>query len=48
MTLSTGVRMEYVEQGRSDGLPVVFLHGHRNVFGFRSGSTSTEIIAHGD
>jgi pimeloyl-ACP methyl ester carboxylesterase len=26
-SLSTGVRMEYVEQGRADGAPVVFLHG---------------------
>ncbi len=26
-TLSTGVRMEYVEQGPADGLPVIFLHG---------------------
>jgi len=26
-TLSTGVRMEYVEQGPTGGLPVVFLHG---------------------
>jgi non-heme chloroperoxidase len=25
--LSTGVQMEYVEQGPADGLPVVFLHG---------------------
>ena len=25
--LSTGVRMEYVEQGPADGLPMVFLHG---------------------
>lgn len=25
--LSTGVRMQYVEQGPADGLPVVFLHG---------------------
>jgi pimeloyl-ACP methyl ester carboxylesterase len=25
--LSTGVRMQYVEQGDTDGLPVVFLHG---------------------
>lgn len=27
VSLSTGVRMEYVEQGRADGIPVVFLHG---------------------
>jgi non-heme chloroperoxidase len=27
VTLSTGVRMEYVEHGPSDGVPVVFLHG---------------------
>jgi pimeloyl-ACP methyl ester carboxylesterase len=27
VSLSTGVRMEYVEQGRPDGIPVVFLHG---------------------
>lgn len=27
VSLSTGVRMEYVEQGRADGMPVVFLHG---------------------
>lgn len=27
VTLSTGVRMEYVEQGDADGVPVVFLHG---------------------
>lgn len=27
VSLSTGVRMEYVEQGRAGGLPVVFLHG---------------------
>lgn len=27
VTLSTGVRMEYVEQGPVDGVPVVFLHG---------------------
>jgi alpha/beta hydrolase fold len=27
VSLSTGVRMEYVEQGRIDGVPVVFLHG---------------------
>jgi non-heme chloroperoxidase len=27
VTLSTGVRMQYVEQGPTDGLPVVFLHG---------------------
>jgi pimeloyl-ACP methyl ester carboxylesterase len=26
-TLSSGVRMEYVEQGSTDGVPVVFLHG---------------------
>jgi pimeloyl-ACP methyl ester carboxylesterase/tetratricopeptide (TPR) repeat protein len=26
-SLSTGVQMEYVEQGPADGLPVVFLHG---------------------
>jgi pimeloyl-ACP methyl ester carboxylesterase len=26
-SLSTGVRMEYVEQGPADGVPVVFLHG---------------------
>jgi non-heme chloroperoxidase len=27
VSLSTGVRAEYVEQGNTDGLPVVFLHG---------------------
>jgi pimeloyl-ACP methyl ester carboxylesterase len=27
VTLSTGVRMGYVEQGASDGTPVIFLHG---------------------
>jgi pimeloyl-ACP methyl ester carboxylesterase len=27
VALSTGVRLEYVEQGQADGLPVVFLHG---------------------
>ena len=27
VTLSTGVRMEYVEQGDAGGVPVVFLHG---------------------
>lgn len=27
VSLSTGVRMEYVEQGPADGPPVVFLHG---------------------
>src|SRR5262245_48124812 len=27
ISLSTGVRLEYVEQGPSDGIPVVFLHG---------------------
>lgn len=27
VTLSTGVRMEYVEQGVAHGVPVVFLHG---------------------
>jgi pimeloyl-ACP methyl ester carboxylesterase len=27
VTLSTGVRLQYVEQGRTDGVPVVFLHG---------------------
>jgi pimeloyl-ACP methyl ester carboxylesterase len=27
VTLSTGIRMEYVEQGPADGLPVVFHHG---------------------
>jgi pimeloyl-ACP methyl ester carboxylesterase len=27
MTLSTGVRLQYVEQGRAEGLPVIFLHG---------------------
>jgi non-heme chloroperoxidase len=27
VTLSTGVRLQYVEQGRADGVPVVFLHG---------------------
>lgn len=27
VSLSTGVRMEYVEQGPADGVPVVFLHG---------------------
>jgi non-heme chloroperoxidase len=27
VSLSTDVRLEYVEQGRADGVPVVFLHG---------------------
>lgn len=27
VSLSTGVRMEYVEHGESDGVPVIFLHG---------------------
>ena len=27
VTVATGVRLEYVEQGRADGLPVIFLHG---------------------
>lgn len=27
VSLSTGVRMEYVEQGHADGTPVIFLHG---------------------
>lgn len=27
VSLATGVRMEYVEQGKADGVPVVFLHG---------------------
>ncbi len=27
VTVSTGVRLEYVEQGAADGVPVVFLHG---------------------
>jgi pimeloyl-ACP methyl ester carboxylesterase len=27
ISLPTGVRIEYVEQGRADGVPVVFLHG---------------------
>ena len=27
VSLSTGVRMEYVESGSADGVPVVFLHG---------------------
>jgi len=27
VALSTGIRMEYVERGPTDGLPVVFLHG---------------------
>jgi non-heme chloroperoxidase len=27
VSLSTGVRMEFVEQGPADGVPVVFLHG---------------------
>ena len=27
VSLSTGVRMEYAEQGPSDGIPIVFLHG---------------------
>jgi non-heme chloroperoxidase len=27
VTLSTAVRIEYVEQGPADGLPVIFLHG---------------------
>jgi pimeloyl-ACP methyl ester carboxylesterase/tetratricopeptide (TPR) repeat protein len=26
-TVSTGVRLEYVEQGAADGIPVIFLHG---------------------
>ena len=26
-SLSTGVRIEYVEQGKADGVPVIFLHG---------------------
>ena len=27
VSLSTGVRIEYVEQGKGDGVPVIFLHG---------------------
>jgi non-heme chloroperoxidase len=27
VSLETGVRLEYVEQGRADGLPIIFLHG---------------------
>ena len=27
VSLSTGVRIEYVEQGKADGEPVIFLHG---------------------
>jgi pimeloyl-ACP methyl ester carboxylesterase len=27
VSLPTGVRIEYVEQGRADGVPVIFLHG---------------------
>jgi len=27
VSISTGVRLEYVEQGSADGVPVVFLHG---------------------
>ena len=27
MELPTGVRLQYVEQGRADGIPVVLLHG---------------------
>ncbi len=27
-TLSTGIRLHYIEQGRSGGVPVVFLHGY--------------------
>ncbi len=27
ISLATGVRMEYVEQGPADGVPMVFLHG---------------------
>ena len=27
VSLDTGVRLEYVEQGRADGLPLIFLHG---------------------
>jgi non-heme chloroperoxidase len=27
VSLSTGMRMEYVEQGNADGVPVIFLHG---------------------
>ena len=27
VSLSTGVRIEYVEQGKADGVPVIFLHG---------------------
>jgi tetratricopeptide (TPR) repeat protein len=38
-SLSTGVQMEYVEQGSADGLPVVFLHGSR-IRGARSSVSS--------
>ena len=27
VSLSTGIRIEYVEQGQADGVPVIFLHG---------------------
>ena len=27
ISLSTGVRMEYVEHGNTEGVPVIFLHG---------------------
>ena len=27
VSLSTGIRIEYVEQGKADGVPVIFLHG---------------------
>ncbi len=27
VSLSTGMRIEYVEQGKADGVPVIFLHG---------------------
>jgi non-heme chloroperoxidase len=27
ITLPSGVGLEYVEQGRPEGIPVVFLHG---------------------
>ena len=27
VTLASGLRLEYLEQGQADGIPVVFLHG---------------------
>jgi pimeloyl-ACP methyl ester carboxylesterase len=27
VSLPTGTRIEYVDQGRADGVPAVFLHG---------------------